>query len=245
MSCATDETIMRPDPNLCCPICLDVFNVPVRTPCGHIFCKGCLENWMSTDKQQCPECREVVEMDKVCTDRLADRMVENMHSTCQLRSKGCCWVGRRGDRVAHLATECQHVTLFCPNPGCEEEVLRDELTAHLETCSCSPQIVDDDGDECDECDEPTPLESCPFGCGEQCEPTQLAAHKLACLLEPRKLLAAIGRLQDAQAALAGENARLKLALAQSLVGRKRSLDDITEPGEEVVTLGRYSSAELI
>uniref|UniRef100_A0AAY4ACU6 E3 ubiquitin-protein ligase TRIM39-like n=1 Tax=Denticeps clupeoides TaxID=299321 RepID=A0AAY4ACU6_9TELE len=43
-----------------CSICLDVFNDPVSTPCGHNFCITCIrQNWDSSAVCQCPLCKEV------------------------------------------------------------------------------------------------------------------------------------------------------------------------------------------
>ncbi|TNN39497.1 Tripartite motif-containing protein 47 [Liparis tanakae] len=43
-----------------CSVCLDVFNDPVTTPCGHNFCKKCItEHWNVSDRCQCPMCQEV------------------------------------------------------------------------------------------------------------------------------------------------------------------------------------------
>ncbi|XP_028442134.1 E3 ubiquitin-protein ligase TRIM39-like isoform X1 [Perca flavescens] len=45
---------------LLCSICLDVFNDPVSTPCGHNFCKTCItRHWVTDVPYQCPNCREV------------------------------------------------------------------------------------------------------------------------------------------------------------------------------------------
>ncbi|XP_051955503.1 E3 ubiquitin-protein ligase TRIM39-like isoform X5 [Xyrauchen texanus] len=42
-----------------CSICLDVFTDPVTTPCGHNFCKTCLnECWKNTQNCSCPLCKE-------------------------------------------------------------------------------------------------------------------------------------------------------------------------------------------
>ncbi|XP_075947749.1 E3 ubiquitin-protein ligase TRIM21-like [Anarhichas minor] len=42
-----------------CSICLDVFTDPVTTPCGHNFCKNCInEHWNTSDRCQCPMCKE-------------------------------------------------------------------------------------------------------------------------------------------------------------------------------------------
>ncbi|XP_057175677.1 E3 ubiquitin-protein ligase TRIM21-like [Triplophysa rosa] len=47
------------DEELQCSVCLDVFNDPVTTPCGHTFCKTCLnECWENTENCVCPFCKE-------------------------------------------------------------------------------------------------------------------------------------------------------------------------------------------
>ncbi|XP_054483023.1 E3 ubiquitin-protein ligase TRIM39-like [Anoplopoma fimbria] len=43
-----------------CSICLDVFTDPVNTPCGHNFCKTCInEHWDVNVQCQCPNCKEL------------------------------------------------------------------------------------------------------------------------------------------------------------------------------------------
>ncbi|KAL0166860.1 hypothetical protein M9458_038704, partial [Cirrhinus mrigala] len=42
-----------------CSICLDVFTDPVSTPCGHNFCKTCLnKHWDNSQTCNCPYCQE-------------------------------------------------------------------------------------------------------------------------------------------------------------------------------------------
>ncbi|XP_067222203.1 E3 ubiquitin-protein ligase TRIM39-like isoform X1 [Chanodichthys erythropterus] len=42
-----------------CSICLDVFTDPVSTPCGHNFCKSCLNQcWNNSQIYSCPLCKE-------------------------------------------------------------------------------------------------------------------------------------------------------------------------------------------
>lgn len=44
----------------CCSICLELFTDPVSTPCGHNFCKVCIEKyWDTTELCSCPLCKEV------------------------------------------------------------------------------------------------------------------------------------------------------------------------------------------
>ncbi|XP_074487545.1 E3 ubiquitin/ISG15 ligase TRIM25-like [Sebastes fasciatus] len=43
-----------------CSICLDVFTDPVSTPCGHNFCKNCInKHWNTNDQYLCPMCQKV------------------------------------------------------------------------------------------------------------------------------------------------------------------------------------------
>ena len=85
------------------------------------------------------------------------------------------------------------VTLTCG--GCEEEMPRHMLARHSLTCAggCARE--------------------CPFGCGEMVTggAEGMAQHRSECLLEPRKLLAALGHLQSENARLTHENLALRQA----------------------------------
>ncbi|KAM3857565.1 E3 ubiquitin-protein ligase TRIM39-like [Diretmus argenteus] len=42
-----------------CPVCMELLTDPVSTPCGHNFCKLCIERyWNSSEVCQCPMCKE-------------------------------------------------------------------------------------------------------------------------------------------------------------------------------------------
>uniref|UniRef100_A0A8C5F9K7 E3 ubiquitin/ISG15 ligase TRIM25-like n=1 Tax=Gadus morhua TaxID=8049 RepID=A0A8C5F9K7_GADMO len=46
--------------NFSCSICLDVFNSPVSTPCGHNFCRTCITKyWDQQVKYKCPVCNKL------------------------------------------------------------------------------------------------------------------------------------------------------------------------------------------
>ncbi|XP_073715761.1 E3 ubiquitin-protein ligase TRIM39-like [Misgurnus anguillicaudatus] len=59
----TKRNSMEKPPSLseelqCC-VCLDVFNDPVSTPCGHNFCRICLKQcWDNSQIYSCPYCKE-------------------------------------------------------------------------------------------------------------------------------------------------------------------------------------------
>ncbi|XP_026159880.1 E3 ubiquitin-protein ligase TRIM21-like [Mastacembelus armatus] len=51
---------LRSEDQFLCSICLDVFTDPVSTPCGHNFCKNCInQHWDINDRCQCPMCKRV------------------------------------------------------------------------------------------------------------------------------------------------------------------------------------------
>ncbi|XP_026159882.1 E3 ubiquitin-protein ligase TRIM21-like [Mastacembelus armatus] len=50
---------LRSEDQFLCSICLDVFTDPVSTPCGHNFCKNCInQHWDVNDRCQCPMCNK-------------------------------------------------------------------------------------------------------------------------------------------------------------------------------------------
>jgi hypothetical protein len=47
-----------------CPCCLDVFEDPFKTVCGHTFCRECIEDWLG-HTPNCPMCRADISLTSV------------------------------------------------------------------------------------------------------------------------------------------------------------------------------------
>ncbi|XP_057681517.1 E3 ubiquitin-protein ligase TRIM39-like [Corythoichthys intestinalis] len=47
----------RLEEDLRCPTCLDIFKDPVMLPCGHNYCRACLQKWKDVGQRSCPLCR--------------------------------------------------------------------------------------------------------------------------------------------------------------------------------------------
>jgi len=51
-----------------CSVCLDTMDEKsqnVSTVCGHVFHKKCVENWMNTGQNSCPQCRKPIRRKKI------------------------------------------------------------------------------------------------------------------------------------------------------------------------------------
>ena len=53
-----------------CPTCFeplisDSKNYIVSTPCGHLFHRNCVQAWLDTGNQTCPQCRGIISKDKL------------------------------------------------------------------------------------------------------------------------------------------------------------------------------------
>ena len=79
-SAGDDDDVLSWD--LTCSICLDAFNDPVRTPCGHLFCRPCITEYIRSvasagNPPTCPHDREPL----AASDLVPD------HETARLASK--------------------------------------------------------------------------------------------------------------------------------------------------------------
>lgn len=89
---------------LVCKLCHKVLRGAKTTPCGHIYCKGCVESWVSE------------------------------HRTCPLRCtalavKNLAWAGHVDTIVSGLTTRCKNV-----GSGCKVQVPLREKAAHEAEC---------------------------------------------------------------------------------------------------------------
>lgn len=49
------------DNEICCSICLEPFTDTVtKTPCGHMFHRECIQQWLLNTKKECPNCRHKI-----------------------------------------------------------------------------------------------------------------------------------------------------------------------------------------
>ena len=130
-----------------------------------------------------------MELSDAVPDRLAAALVDNLKVDCTFSE--CGWHGTRGSLNEHLAKDCPKVMVLCP--CCDEEMTRETFRTHQLSCR--------------------PRSDCPWGCGEK--PANPQAHAESCLLQPRKLLAAVRALSAENERLTRANAALQQQLLAS------------------------------
>lgn len=67
--------------NLSCPICLDVVRDVVESPCGHLFCRACIEGVLCK-KEECPLDSQPLQSGALTASSYLQRVVLNMKVRC-------------------------------------------------------------------------------------------------------------------------------------------------------------------
>jgi hypothetical protein len=143
--------------DLICAVCHELLNETQQTPCGHLFCKQCLEKvepnfgkrhqynryrsacTYQEERIKCPTCRAVGN-EGVFNDRNTDRRVKNLQVACTNGS--CEWKGSLCDLDDHKAGRGRKGCEYEPVPcvlGCGEKIVQGNICSqyveeHLQEC---------------------------------------------------------------------------------------------------------------
>ncbi|XP_061743257.1 TNF receptor-associated factor 6 [Nerophis ophidion] len=108
-----------------CPICLMALRNAIQTPCGHRFCKSCIEKSIRDTGQKCPVDNEMLLEDQLFPDNFAKREILSLTVRCP--NAGCSDKMELRSLENHLA-QCPFATVPCPQ--CQHSVKKTCLEEH-------------------------------------------------------------------------------------------------------------------
>lgn len=170
-----------------CPICLMGLRSAVQTPCGHRFCRSCIEKSIRDTGQKCPVDNEMLLEEQLFADNFAKREILSLTVRCPNVS---CRGKMELRQLDNHLEECKFATVACPQ--CEDLVLKSQLEEH-KTEECLRRII-----ACADCLQPFLFEErqvhemiCPFAnvvcqyCNLELIRDQLESHRdTDCLKAP-------------------------------------------------------------
>ncbi|KAM8917732.1 E3 ubiquitin-protein ligase PDZRN3-B isoform 2-T2 [Spinachia spinachia] len=123
------------DPDFKCNLCNKVLEDPLTTPCGHVFCSGCVLPWV-VQQSSCPvKCQRVSakELNHVLPLK---NLILKLEIKCDNHARGCDAVVKL-QHLAEHAEMCEYTPVKCRNRGCDETLSLGDVDAHMrETCDC-------------------------------------------------------------------------------------------------------------
>ncbi|KAM4587787.1 E3 ubiquitin-protein ligase PDZRN3-B isoform 2-T2 [Odontesthes bonariensis] len=121
------------DPDFKCNLCNKVLEEPLTTPCGHVFCSGCVLPWV-VQQSSCPvKCQRISakELNHVLPLK---NLILKLEIKCDNHAQGCDAVVQL-QHLAEHAEMCDYSPAKCRNKGCDEVLGLRDMDAHMrETC---------------------------------------------------------------------------------------------------------------
>lgn len=117
-----------------CPICLMALRNAMQTPCGHRFCKNCIEKSIRDTGQRCPVDNEMLSEEQLFPDNFAKREILSLTVRCP--NAGCSEKMELRHLENHLS-QCEFSTVPCPH--CQRAVRKTMVDQHAaEECPRRP-----------------------------------------------------------------------------------------------------------
>ncbi|XP_006001460.1 PDZ domain-containing RING finger protein 4 isoform X2 [Latimeria chalumnae] len=125
------------DPDFKCKLCSKVLEEPLSTPCGHVFCAGCLLPW-AVQQRLCPlQCQPISakELHQVLPLK---NLIQKLEIRCDHHSRGCGKIVRLQELADHVEM-CDYSPAKCRNKGCNEVLNLKDMDSHMrESCDHRP-----------------------------------------------------------------------------------------------------------
>ncbi|XP_076870185.1 E3 ubiquitin-protein ligase PDZRN3-B isoform X2 [Brachyhypopomus gauderio] len=125
------------DPDFKCNLCNKVLEEPLTTPCGHVFCAGCVLPWV-VQQSCCP-----VNCQRISTKELnhvlpLKNLILKLDIKCDNHDRGCEKVVKL-QHLAEHAEMCDYSPARCRNKGCSEVLNLKDMDSHMrESCDHRP-----------------------------------------------------------------------------------------------------------
>ncbi|KAK0147883.1 Tripartite motif-containing protein 47 [Merluccius polli] len=123
-----------PEENFSCSICLDVFNRPVTTPCGHNFCRACITTfWDDKVQYKCPICNELFHTKPdLRVNTLLSEMVDQFRRSLRVKEQPCVAPGEVPcDFCTGTQLKAVKSCLVCYTSYCQTHLEPHQRIAHL------------------------------------------------------------------------------------------------------------------
>ncbi|XP_051791680.1 PDZ domain-containing RING finger protein 4 isoform X2 [Erpetoichthys calabaricus] len=132
-----DRFVGAVDPDFKCRLCSKILEEPLSTPCGHVFCAGCLLPW-AVQQRLCPlQCQPISakELHQVLPLR---NLILKLDIKCDYNARGCTKTVKLQELRDH-AEMCDYSPSQCRNKGCNEVFNLKDMDSHMrESCEYRP-----------------------------------------------------------------------------------------------------------
>jgi hypothetical protein len=174
--------------NFICSACKFIILNPVVDECSHLYCEECLAQLKSCVVEHSHTYSKPIKMTPILEVK---KLINQKLAYCKYRNRHCGWEGTYNDIIEHIKNDCKKHLIPCPNNGCEETILREDIFLHetkckfqLEKCEFCNQSISSQGMKFHVCICLERSILCDQHCGTLVKRKNIGAHLEICAQSP-------------------------------------------------------------